>query len=76
MKYACVTVSVSHSDVDNIFHYSIPEAIKDKIRVGMRINVPFGRYNKIIEGYVTGLTDTADIDDKKIKIAEKLMENK
>ncbi len=74
MKYACVTVSVSHSDVDNIFHYSIPDSMKDKICAGMRINVPFGRYNKIIEGYVTGLTDTADIDDKKIKPIHSLCE--
>lgn len=67
MKYALIIVSISHSNVDHIFHYKIPEHLKLIIEIGMRVMVPFGKGNRKIEGYVTGFSDNADVDDSLIK---------
>ncbi len=67
MKYALIIVSLSHSNIDHIFHYKIPEHLKNIVKVGMRVIVPFGKGNKKIEGYVTGFSDTSEVDEKIIK---------
>lgn len=67
MKYASIIISISHSDIDRIFHYKIPENLKDKISLGTRVIVPFGKGNKSIEGYVVGFSEVADVDEKYIK---------
>lgn len=67
MKYALIIVSISHSNIDHIFHYRIPEHLKSVIEIGMRVMVPFGKGNRKIEGYVTGFSDKADVDDSLIK---------
>lgn len=67
MKYALIIVSLSHTNIDHIFHYRIPESLKYKLEIGMRVIVPFGKANKKIEGYVTGFSDTADVDDSLVK---------
>lgn len=67
MKYALIIVSLSHSNIDHIFHYRIPSNLSEKIEIGTRVIVPFGKGNRKIEGYVTGFSDSADVDDKLIK---------
>lgn len=67
MKYALIIVSVSHSNIDHIFHYGIPENLRARIEIGMRVIIPFGKSNKKIEGYVTGFSDEADVDEGLIK---------
>lgn len=67
MKYALIIVSISHSNIDHIFHYKIPEHLMSVVKIGMRVIVPFGKGNRKIEGYVTGFSDNADIDDSIIK---------
>ncbi|WP_317368067.1 primosomal protein N' [uncultured Tyzzerella sp.] len=67
MKYAEVIIDIANKNVDRIFHYAIPENIKEKICVGMRVFVPFGKGNRIREGYVIGFTDKTDIEEKYIK---------
>jgi len=41
------------------FTYSIPESLKDDIKIGSVIEVSFG--NKVVIGYVVGLSDKCDI---------------
>ena len=59
-RYAVVAVA---RDINKLFHYSIPEHLSDSVSEGIRVIVPFGRYK--IEGYVTGFTDKADVEDVK-----------
>lgn len=66
-KYAKVITNINHSDVDRVFDYGIPKAIEEKVKVGMRVLVPFGRANKSIEGYVMALSDETELDQSKIK---------
>ncbi len=67
MKYAEIIIDITNENVDKIFHYAIPENIKEKICLGMRVFVPFGKGNRIREGYVIGFTDKTDIEEKYIK---------
>lgn len=74
MRYAVIIVSMSHKNIDHVFHYKIPAAMEGKLMVGMRVFVPFGLGNKRIEGYIIGFSDTSDFDDKKIKYIDSMAE--
>ncbi|MBE7047054.1 MAG: primosomal protein N' [Ruminococcaceae bacterium] len=50
---------------DSLFHYLVPEDLESKIKVGMRIKVPFGKGNKSYEGYVMGFANKADTPNLK-----------
>lgn len=75
MKYALVIISIAHPQIDHIFSYRIPESLKDVIETGMRVMVPFGKSNRKIEGYVVGLSESADIDEKYVKEIESICES-
>ena len=51
--------------IDRIFNYRIPINFSGDVAVGKRVFVPFGPRN--IVGYVVGLSDKADVDEKSIK---------
>ncbi len=67
MKYAQIIIDITNKKVDKIFHYAIPDDIKPNICIGMRVFVPFGKGNRLREGYVIGFIDVTDIDDIYIK---------
>ncbi len=67
MKYAEIITDITNENVDKIFHYAIPDNIKSKICIGMRVFVPFGKGNRIREGYIIGFTHKTDIEEKYIK---------
>lgn len=67
MRYAEIIIDINNKNVDKIFHYLVPDNLKQKIMVGMRVFVPFGRGNRLREGYIIGLTDTIDIDESLVK---------
>lgn len=54
--YAKVIVEISVKNVDKEFVYKVPNFIKDKIKVGCRVKVSFGKM--IIEGFVLEIFDT------------------
>ena len=74
-KYAVVITSIGHRNVDHQFHYRIPDNLRDELRIGMRVNIPFGKGNRIIKGYVVDFVDTADVDDNFIKDIDSLSED-
>ena len=65
--YANVIIDISHKDLDKFFQYRIPESLEGDIRVGDRVDIPFGRYNSTRSGYVVEITDKADFEESKIK---------
>lgn len=65
--YADIIVDISHEKVDRAFQYRVPEALVHKLEVGMCVQIPFGKSNKLIEGYVIGLSDCCNFDPEKIK---------
>ncbi|MEA4852788.1 MAG: primosomal protein N' [Christensenella sp.] len=62
--YAKVIVDISHTQVDKVFEYRIPEGME--LREGMRVSVPFGGM-KQVEGLVIDICQTTEFDAGKIK---------
>ncbi len=78
MKFANVVIN---RPIEGSFTYSIPESIKEDLKVGSVVEVSFG--NKTVIGYVVGLSDKCDIDkikpinsiiDKTLSIDSKMLE--
>lgn len=63
--YAKVIVEIGVKAVDRMFTYLVPDIMKDRIKVGSRVKVPFGR--QFLEGFVLELTD---ICEENIEIKE------
>ena len=57
---ADVLIEVSNRAVDKTFSYNIPSNLKDSVKVGKRVLVPFG--NKNIEGFVLDIKNNKDND--------------
>lgn len=47
------------------FDYLIPEHLHESARLGCRVKVPFG--HRTILGYITGISDSSDMDPGKLK---------
>ena len=76
--FADVIVDIQHEKLDKIFQYRIPESMEGKLEPGMEVLVPFGKGNRKVRGYVTGISETCDYDLSKVKeiieIPERAME--
>ncbi|GKX31687.1 primosomal protein N' [Vallitalea longa] len=66
-NYADIIVDISHSKLDKVFQYRVPDELTNEITVGTVVNIPFGKGNKNINGYVVGFTDKPNFDIDKIK---------
>jgi len=62
---AKVVISNSTRQFDKIYDYKISEKHLDKVAIGMRVIVPFGKSNRLREGYVIDLL--AESDFKQLK---------
>lgn len=74
-KYADIIVDISHEKVDRPFEYRIPESLLDEISVGSQVNIPFGKGNKLITGFVLDIKDKAVFDENKLKAIDSLVKN-
>ena len=45
-----VLVELSNKNIDRVFDYSVPDCFLDKIKLGIRVKVPFGKME--LEGFV------------------------
>lgn len=66
MKYAEIVIASTNENLDKIFHYSVPENLENA-EIGMRVYVPFGKGNHLVEGYIIGFTENTDLEPSKIK---------
>lgn len=71
-EYADIIIDISHEAIDRTFQYRIPEELKERIRIGSRVNIPFGRGNTLRTGYVVALTNTPEFDVTKMKEIDSL----
>jgi len=67
MLYADVIVDITRSELNKFFQYRIPERLEKVLRIGMRVNIPFGAGNRQIDGYVVGISETLEYDKGAIK---------
>ena len=80
--YAEVLIEYSAKAIDKTFTYIIPDRLRNDIKIGMKVLIPFG--NKTINGFVTNITnefnDTyelktiVDIVDKYLVLNKEMME--
>lgn len=64
--YAGVIINSSSSALDKAFTYAVPDKIKEKLQIGSRVLVPFGKGNKRTEGFVVSIPDAAAGNIKEI----------
>ncbi len=74
-KYADIIVNISHENVDRAFQYRIPEKLEEMVHVGDCVQIPFGKGNKLLKGYVVGISDSCNYDPLKIKDIHAIVED-
>lgn len=57
IKYAQIIVNNRATQVDKPFTYILDGELKDLVKEGMRVVIPFGKGNKMIKGIVIGIQD-------------------
>ncbi|MTI67601.1 MAG: primosomal protein N' [Firmicutes bacterium] len=75
-EFAEVIVDNRSTKTDRIYTYKIPDTKKDTLKEGMRVLVPFGFGNKLLEGIVIGFKEEINIDINKVKGIKKIVDNK
>ena len=65
--YANIIIDISHEKLDRTFQYRIPEKLLDQIHPGTPVEIPFGRSNRKIRGYVVEVTEKPEFAPERIK---------
>ena len=63
MAIAKIIVDVPLMQTDQPYSYRIPEEFEGRLEVGMRVHVPFGKGNRLIQGIVLGLKSQSDEEE-------------
>ena len=71
--YADIIVDITQEKLDRTFQYIIPDRLREKLEVGMLVQVPFGKGSRTIKGYVIKLTDTAEFDLSRLKEIQEIV---
>ena len=73
MAIAKIIVDVPLMQTDQPYSYKIPEEFEGMLEVGMRVHVPFGKADRLIQGIVLGMEQKSEMADEDLKeIAEVL----
>ena len=62
MAIAKIIVDVPLMQTDQPYSYKIPEEFEEMLEIGMRVHVPFGKANRLIQGIVLGMESQSDAD--------------
>lgn len=65
--FANVIIDIAHEKLDRTFQYKVPEHLLGKLKVGMEVQVPFGKGNSLRKAYIMQLTQTAEFPEEKMK---------
>lgn len=60
-----VLVELSSRSIDRLFTYNVPSFLENKIKIGLRVKVPFGPQK--LEGFVISFADSSEYDLKDIE---------
>lgn len=74
--YADIIVDLSLQQLDRPFQYRIPKELEDEISVGTMVNIPFGKGNRILKGYVTDIVEKPSFPVEKIKSIDSVIHGK
>jgi len=59
VMFAEIIINRLSPKLDKIYHYSIPEGLKQNVKIGLQVLVPFGKSKSV--GYVVGFVETSDV---------------
>ena len=65
--YADVIVDISQGKLDRTFQYEIPDELYHEIKIGSRVRIPFGKGQREITGYITGISANPKVEESRIK---------
>jgi len=71
--YIEVLTQIGAKEVDRYYTYHVPDTFKDKIKIGIRVKIPFGKM--LLEGFVMNITNTISYDKDKIKDIIDIVDN-
>ncbi|MGN0317620.1 MAG: primosomal protein N' [Lachnospira sp.] len=74
--YADIIVDLSLEQVDRPFQYRIPDDLENEISIGTMVNVPFGKGNRMLKGYVIDITEKASFQPDRIKSIDSIVKGK
>lgn len=71
-KVAKVIVDVPTMQTDQPFTYLVPENLNEQLAVGMRVEVPFGNGNRLVQGFVLAIEPMAAtvLDETNVQLKE------
>ena len=58
---AQIIVDVPLMQTDRPYSYLVPESMQGQITIGMRIHVPFGKGNRLLQGFVIGFGEQENV---------------
>jgi primosomal protein N' (replication factor Y) len=76
MQYADVIVDISVESLDKTYQYRIPKELEEQAVLGASVRIPFGKGNRIIQGYIVGLSEQPKFDLEKMKDLDSMVEGK
>lgn len=65
--YADVIVDLRVEALDRTYQYRVPGELEKDVAVGTPVRVPFGRGNRLLQGFVVGITDIPAYEECRIK---------
>ncbi|MBS6196609.1 MAG: primosomal protein N' [Clostridiales bacterium] len=65
--FADIIVDITNEKLDRSFQYLIPGTLKERLKPGMQVTVPFGNGGRTIRGYVIQVTDRPSFDVERMK---------
>lgn len=75
MNYAGIIMEFATvSDIDRPFTYSIPDELKEKLKIGQRVKVPFGKGNRLKVGYVVSLLESIEPQKYRLKAIKEVVD--
>ncbi|MGF7057287.1 primosomal protein N' [Brassicibacter mesophilus] len=71
--YAEIIVDNMNTNTDKLFTYIVPNKYINVVRIGMRVLVPFGIGNKLIEGIIISTKQNAEVNIKRLKYIDSII---
>lgn len=72
--YAEVIVDNKSANTDMLFSYKVPNKYLNTVKIGMRVFVPFGFGNRLLEGIIIKLKTQCEIEEEKIKYIDSIID--
>lgn len=73
--FADIIVDIIHEKLDKVFQYRVPSRMEGELSVGMEVEIPFGKGNRLTKGYIIGFSETCDYDLSRVKDIQNVSQN-